>query len=1118
MKKFLQLLPLLVFGWFGMVNAQTLVEFDIESVTGFTASSLAPSFTAADVSATPITYASNLQPDNGFWENLHEGIFLVNWDAGSFNINNNYFEFTISADGGKELALSNLTLGVGRESTSGLSGPQTFRVYSSLDGYSTILQELVLPAATGGVRQATMSIDLPSEFNGIEEVTFRVHGHGDVVVGSFPPGGGLANMEPNVHPKGVPGGTFSSYEGTGSNVILTGTVFDPEELTLSTVGVSSLGETSVTFGASIPADGGLNITGRGFVYSQTSINSTPTIGGMGSTQISSGSGDGAFSQSISGLLELTQYTVRAYVITSEEGTMYSDPVTFATLAPELARFDIGSIDGFSASSLAPASFHSNLSVSTLTYASNLSIDTDYWEEALGSIILVGWQESFNTNQSFFEFTIEPDQDYRLTLNNITIGLGRETTNIGGNGPEIFRLYSNIDGFNQGDYIGELTIPEVSNRVMVQRVMSVLLDESYQDLEGPVTFRVYGYSGIDLGSDTNLLPGGGLANITTLNINDSDVSFDGIGSDLIISGTMIGPPSVATTPTQDEVEATSATLSGEVTSTGGSPIINRGIIWSTTEGFDPGEGFVEEMGDGLGEFSSTVSLLPFGTTIYYRAFAENSEGIAYGDEVSFQADDELILTLTGQEGWRLLTTPAGVPLSTFLGPIWTQGEGITGVDLSSGSPNIYTWDLDSDYLGETDDASPWWIAVPDLTTAILSAGQGLLVMVYEDDDISSPGVTGGFDKELPITGSEHASGVSPSLNSNEDGWSLIGNPFGSPVSWDGLSRTNVRNAIYVWEPNSDGGDGGQPDGQQSGSWITRSAGSGDFNGVIHPFQGFFVQSSGSNPSISFTQADKTTDVASFYGKEQTTQPLVRLELNGQGMSNSAWLRFSADGSQNFTDGDAWQLEPLSSGYALLATQKDAGLMDIGHYPMGQDLEIPLVTQATRPGSYKLKVTDIESNGLTLYLNDLETGHSLRLEQGMRYEFMIREAAKTPSNPMGMLQTGLQKQSSTGHRFIISTSKQLDINTGETPVKLTLNQNYPNPFNPTTQINFQLPESSQVRLTVYDMSGRQIATLVDGQVTAGSHSVNFDASNLSSGIYMYRLNTSNQMLMRKMTLIK
>lgn len=88
----------------------------------------------------------------------------------------------------------------------------------------------------------------------------------------------------------------------------------------------------------------------------------------------------------------------------------------------------------------------------------------------------------------------------------------------------------------------------------------------------------------------------------------------------------------------------------------------------------------------------------------------------------------------------------------------------------------------------------------------------------------------------------------------------------------------------------------------------------------------------------------------------------------------------------------------------------------------------------------------------------------------------------------------------------------------PKQVRLNQNYPNPFNPATTISFDLPSASDVRLDIYDLLGRRVATLVNDHISAGSHEVRFDASALSSGLFIYRLNTADAVITRNMMLIK
>lgn len=123
----------------------------------------------------------------------------------------------------------------------------------------------------------------------------------------------------------------------------------------------------------------------------------------------------------------------------------------------------------------------------------------------------------------------------------------------------------------------------------------------------------------------------------------------------------------------------------------------------------------------------------------------------------------------------------------------------------------------------------------------------------------------------------------------------------------------------------------------------------------------------------------------------------------------------------------------------------------------------------------------------------------------------------------------------HRAIASDGSGINVGSGSTVTlergvvtssesdpevasQVELSQNFPNPFNPSTKIEYTLPQQSNVNLVVYDMLGREVATLVDRQQTAGSYTVDFEASSLSSGVYLYRLETGSRTITRKMMLVK
>jgi protocatechuate 3,4-dioxygenase beta subunit len=134
------------------------------------------------------------------------------------------------------------------------------------------------------------------------------------------------------------------------------------------------------------------------------------------------------------------------------------------------------------------------------------------------------------------------------------------------------------------------------------------------------------------------------------------------------------------------------------------------------------------------------------------------------------------------------------------------------------------------------------------------------------------------------------------------------------------------------------------------------------------------------------------------------------------------------------------------------------------------------------------------------------------------------ADLPGFDAAASQTAKASYSSTGMPQFATVNLNLSVATdveeqGTTvPETFVLSQNYPNPFNPSTSISYQLPAAVNVDLRVYDVIGREVAVLASGVQTAGEHTVKFDASSLSTGVYFYRLSAGTAVATMKMLLLK
>ncbi|MCX8056623.1 MAG: T9SS type A sorting domain-containing protein, partial [Ignavibacteria bacterium] len=167
-----------------------------------------------------------------------------------------------------------------------------------------------------------------------------------------------------------------------------------------------------------------------------------------------------------------------------------------------------------------------------------------------------------------------------------------------------------------------------------------------------------------------------------------------------------------------------------------------------------------------------------------------------------------------------------------------------------------------------------------------------------------------------------------------------------------------------------------------------------------------------------------------------------------------------------------------------------------------------------------VLAVNINGTVVaYTSTLNDGsYSFDNLTGGEYQIIAEatEYENTAENGSVILDYGTN--SSKTKDLYLTPASATKVESGSTPNSYALFQNYPNPFNPSTTIRFILPEKSKVSLEVYNLIGQKVATLINSELNAGEYNVEFNGSNLSSGIYLYKLQAGNFTSTKKMLLIK
>ena len=470
-----------------------------------------------------------------------------------------------------------------------------------------------------------------------------------------------------------------------------------------------------------------------------------------------------------------------------------------------------------------------------------------------------------------------------------------------------------------------------------------------------------------------------------------------------------------------------------------------------------------------------------------------------------------VTISGNSGFRMLSSPvSGTKLNDLLEELWLQG--ITGGDVTDGSANVWMLDL----------ASQSWSAVSNIASQSLTAGQGFLIYVFDDVDYDG---SSDLPVDLYVSGAHNTGNVSiGSIPQNS--YYLAGNPYIKTIDWDDVSKTNLSSVISVWD-------------DATSSWKTWNGSSGDLsNGLIAPFQGFWVQASGGVGSFTIQSDDIATSAGSFIGRttnEEQTGSLI-LSISANNHIDRVYLTFNEVGQTYHDIADAEKLLPLNPTPRLAAmTITNNSALKINNLPLEYSgvISIPLEILSLQIDSSGNFVTFDEEvhliqeyenlpDHITLSLLDNHTGVEYDMQSSGGINLVTEEKGSfSPTSNLAIEPypiLGEQRYQLLVHYGNLEKGKDNLL-----PSSFKLHQNYPNPFNPTTTIKYDIPKLSEVRIVVHDLMGRQVATLLNDTKPAGYHKVTWNGSNqfgddVSSGVYVYSIHTEKYNFSKKMIFIK
>jgi ketosteroid isomerase-like protein len=471
----------------------------------------------------------------------------------------------------------------------------------------------------------------------------------------------------------------------------------------------------------------------------------------------------------------------------------------------------------------------------------------------------------------------------------------------------------------------------------------------------------------------------------------------------------------------------------------------------------------------------------------------------------------VTVVSGNAGFRMLSSPvAGTIYDELLAPFWIQG--MTNGDTESGTANVWTYNA----------GTSAWTSLSNLTTDSYTAGAGILIYVFTDvDGDGDDDIAGGVNVGI-VNGTENSATVS--ISTTASAWNLLGNPFVSTIGADQLfsDNSNYTSTVYVYDDAN----------SQYNTWNGSTGGLS--NGLIAPYQGFWIQSGSSGTTFQFTSSCKSSSIGTFYKTMNDSSGSVAFQFSSGSYSSTAYLSFNIDALEGIDNADAYKLLPLGASDHLTSIFYVGEVaLNISNLPydvtnsMAADMDVMLLTAAsdsfyTSTGNVSMS-WDIGNlpAGKTIYLVDQLTLNTLDLQTEDSYSFDLQE--KGGFSATGDTNQALYPRQGQNRFQVLINSTTVSVDEELLPIQYALHPAYPNPFNPITSLRYDLPEQAKVTLTIYDLMGREITQLVNTTQEAGYRSVKWNATDMhgkpvSAGIYLYQIRTADFVQTRKMVLLK